>query len=71
MSADRRSDVDLLDAARSGDEGALAVLVERHREMPWRAVLCARRSDYTDARWEARRCFVRSDRSTLLLPHSL
>src|SRR6516165_6606421 len=32
MSADGRSDVDLLDAARNGDENALAVLVERHRE---------------------------------------
>src|SRR6516165_6412533 len=32
MSADGRSDVDLLDAARSGDEGALAGLVERHRD---------------------------------------
>jgi RNA polymerase sigma-70 factor, ECF subfamily len=32
MSADPRTDDDLLDAARSGDEGALAVLVERYRE---------------------------------------
>jgi RNA polymerase sigma-70 factor (ECF subfamily) len=32
MSADSRSNEDLLDAARQGDEGALAVLVERHRE---------------------------------------
>jgi RNA polymerase sigma-70 factor (ECF subfamily) len=32
MSADSRSDLDLLDAARNGDEGALAVLVERHRD---------------------------------------
>jgi RNA polymerase sigma-70 factor (ECF subfamily) len=32
MRADRRSDEDLLDAALSGDEGALAVLVERHRD---------------------------------------
>src|SRR5262249_11763833 len=32
MSADSRSEPDLLDAARSGDEGALAVLVERHRD---------------------------------------
>ena len=32
MSADSRSNDDLLDAARDGDEGALAVLVERHRE---------------------------------------
>jgi RNA polymerase sigma-70 factor, ECF subfamily len=32
MSADSRSNDDLLDAARSGDEGALAVLVERHRQ---------------------------------------
>ena len=30
-SADTRSDEDLLDAARHGDEAALAVLVERHR----------------------------------------
>src|SRR6516165_8738414 len=32
MSADSRNDLDLLDAARSGDEGALAGLVERHRD---------------------------------------
>jgi RNA polymerase sigma-70 factor (ECF subfamily) len=32
MSADSRSNDELLDAARDGDEGALAVLVERHRE---------------------------------------
>jgi len=32
MSADSRSNEDLLDAARNGDEGALAVLVERHRD---------------------------------------
>src|SRR3954462_14175589 len=32
LSADSRSDEDLLDAARDGGEGALAVLVERHRE---------------------------------------
>jgi RNA polymerase sigma-70 factor (ECF subfamily) len=32
MSADCRSDPDLLNPARSGDEGALAVLVERHRD---------------------------------------
>jgi RNA polymerase sigma-70 factor (ECF subfamily) len=32
MSADSCRDVDLLDAARSGDDGALAVLVERHRD---------------------------------------
>jgi RNA polymerase sigma-70 factor (ECF subfamily) len=31
MSADTRSNEELLDAARNGDEGALAVLVERHR----------------------------------------
>ena len=31
MSADTRTNEDLLDAARNGDEGALAVLVERHR----------------------------------------
>jgi RNA polymerase sigma-70 factor (ECF subfamily) len=32
MSADTRSNDDLLEAARNGDEAALAVLVERHRE---------------------------------------
>jgi RNA polymerase sigma-70 factor (ECF subfamily) len=32
MSADTRNDDDLLEAARNGDETALAVLVERHRE---------------------------------------
>jgi RNA polymerase sigma-70 factor (ECF subfamily) len=32
MSADTRTDEELLDAARNGDEGALAVLVERHRD---------------------------------------
>jgi RNA polymerase sigma-70 factor, ECF subfamily len=32
MSADPRTDEELLDAARDGDEGALARLVERHRE---------------------------------------
>src|SRR5205823_7032770 len=32
MSADTRTSEDLLDAARNGDEGALAVLVERHRD---------------------------------------
>src|SRR5438445_323010 len=32
MSADTRTDAELLDAARHGDEGALAVLVERHRD---------------------------------------
>ena len=32
MSTDTRSDEELLDAARNGDEGALAVLVERHRD---------------------------------------
>jgi RNA polymerase sigma-70 factor, ECF subfamily len=32
MSVDSRSNEDLLDAARDGDEGALAVLVERHRD---------------------------------------
>ena len=32
MNTDGRSDLDLLDAARGGDEGALAALVERHRE---------------------------------------
>src|SRR5262245_16133144 len=32
MSADAPTDDELLDAARKGDEGALAALVERHRE---------------------------------------
>jgi RNA polymerase sigma-70 factor (ECF subfamily) len=32
MSTDTRSDEELLDAARNGDESALAVLVERHRD---------------------------------------
>src|SRR4249919_2578577 len=32
MSADSRTDQELLDAARHGDEGALAVLIERHRD---------------------------------------
>src|SRR5215470_9841079 len=32
MSADTRTDEELLDAARNGNEGALAVLVERHRD---------------------------------------
>src|SRR6266566_4977896 len=32
MSADTRTDEELLDAARNGDEGALALLVERHRD---------------------------------------
>src|SRR5436190_594451 len=32
MSADARNDEQLLEAARDGDEGALAVLVERHRD---------------------------------------
>src|SRR5262245_27583700 len=32
MSADTRTDEELLDAARNGDEGALAILVERHRD---------------------------------------
>ncbi len=31
MNADTRTNEELLDAARNGDEGALAVLVERHR----------------------------------------
>jgi hypothetical protein len=32
MSADNRCNQGLLDAAKSGDERALAVLVERHRD---------------------------------------
>jgi RNA polymerase sigma-70 factor (ECF subfamily) len=32
MSADTPTNEELLDAARNGDEGALAVLVERHRD---------------------------------------
>jgi RNA polymerase sigma-70 factor (ECF subfamily) len=32
MSADTRTNEELLDAARDGDEGALAILVERHRD---------------------------------------
>src|SRR5437763_8692183 len=32
MSGDTRTNEELLDAARNGDEGALAVLVERHRD---------------------------------------
>jgi hypothetical protein len=32
MTADPRTDVELLNAARSGDEGALALLIERHRD---------------------------------------
>jgi RNA polymerase sigma-70 factor, ECF subfamily len=32
MSADTRTDEELLDAARNGDEGALAVLIDRHRD---------------------------------------
>ncbi|HKB36452.1 MAG TPA: sigma-70 family RNA polymerase sigma factor [Gemmataceae bacterium] len=32
MSADTRTDEELLDAARNGDEDALAILVERHRD---------------------------------------
>lgn len=32
MSADTRTNEELLDVARNGDEGALAVLVERHRD---------------------------------------
>src|SRR3954469_19884949 len=32
MNADTRTNEDLLEAARGGDEGALAALVERHRE---------------------------------------
>src|SRR5438105_15458685 len=32
MSADTRTDEELLDAARTGDEAALPILVERHRD---------------------------------------
>jgi RNA polymerase sigma-70 factor (ECF subfamily) len=32
MSADNRTNEELLDAARNGDEGALAILFERHRD---------------------------------------
>ena len=32
MSADARTNEELLDAARNGDEGALAALIERHRD---------------------------------------
>ena len=32
MNADTRTNEELLDAARNGDEDALAVLVERHRD---------------------------------------
>src|SRR5262245_5927488 len=32
MSADTRTNEELLNAARNGDEGTLAILVERHRE---------------------------------------
>ena len=32
MSADSLTNEELLDAARNGDEGALAVLVQRHRD---------------------------------------
>ena len=32
MSADSPTNEELLDAARNGDEGALAALVERHRD---------------------------------------
>ena len=32
MSGDTRTDEELLDAAQSGDEGALAILIERHRD---------------------------------------
>jgi hypothetical protein len=32
MTADPRSNDDLLDATRAGDEGALALLFERHRD---------------------------------------
>jgi RNA polymerase sigma-70 factor (ECF subfamily) len=39
MSADTRTNDELLDSARNGDEDALAVLVERHRERLERMVL--------------------------------
>src|SRR5437868_11322452 len=39
MSGDTRTNEELLDAARSGDEGALAVLVERHRDRLERMVV--------------------------------
>jgi RNA polymerase sigma-70 factor (ECF subfamily) len=39
MSADTRTNEELLDVARNGDENALAVLVERHRERLERMVL--------------------------------
>src|SRR5437588_9393791 len=32
MTADSRTNEELLDAARNGDEGALAFLIERHRD---------------------------------------
>ena len=32
MNADTRTDEELLEADRNGDEGALAVLVQRHRD---------------------------------------
>ena len=38
MSADTRSNEELLDAARNGDETTLAVLVERHRDRLERVV---------------------------------
>src|SRR5436309_11623324 len=38
MSADTRTNEELLDAARNGDEGALALLVERHRDRLERTV---------------------------------
>ena len=38
MSADTRTDEELLDAARTGDEAALAALVERYRERLERVV---------------------------------
>ena len=40
LSADARTSKELLTAARNGDEGALAVLVERHRDR-----LAAKRTD--------------------------
>jgi RNA polymerase sigma-70 factor (ECF subfamily) len=38
MNADTRTNEELLDAAKSGDEGALAILIERHRDRLERTV---------------------------------